>query len=65
MNCNNCEEIVPDRVVNGHWTEGSRGDGYGHKGLCCDCFDLKMGMPLELLNAEREAKGKPPLKEPA
>lgn len=32
-----------------------------HAGLCCDCFDLSCGMPLELLNEERLAKGKKPL----
>lgn len=32
-----------------------------HPGECCDCFDLGCGMPLELVNAERIAAGKPPL----
>lgn len=32
-----------------------------HRGLCCDCFDLGWGMPIEQLNKERAAKGKPPL----
>jgi hypothetical protein len=32
-----------------------------HPGLCCDCFDLSCGMPVAALNAERAAKGKPPL----
>lgn len=32
-----------------------------HPGLCCDCFDLSCGMPLEQLNEERKAKGKKPI----
>ena len=32
-----------------------------HPDLCCDCFDLAVGMPLDLLNKERAAKGLPPL----
>jgi hypothetical protein len=31
-----------------------------HPGLCCDCEDLSLGMPLSAINAERAAKGKPP-----
>lgn len=32
-----------------------------HPGLCCDCFDLSCGMPLEQLNKERKAKGLKPI----
>lgn len=32
-----------------------------HPGLCCDCFDLSVGMSLDDINVERAAKGKPPL----
>lgn len=32
-----------------------------HPWRCCDCFDLACGMPIESLNKERLAKGKPPL----
>jgi len=35
-----------------------------HPGLCCDCFDLSWGMPLEQLNKEREGKGLPPILKP-
>jgi hypothetical protein len=35
-----------------------------HEGLCCDCFDLSWGMPLEQLNAERAGKGLPPITKP-
>lgn len=34
---------------------------YGHAGLCCDCFDLSWGMPLEQINEERAEQGLPPL----
>lgn len=36
--------------------------GEEHPQYCCDCFDLSCGMPLDLLNRERAAKGKDPLK---
>lgn len=32
-----------------------------HPNLCCDCFDLSLGMPVTAVNAERAAKGKPPV----
>jgi hypothetical protein len=32
-----------------------------HPGLCCDCFDLSCGMPLQQLNKERAASGKEPV----
>jgi hypothetical protein len=35
-----------------------------HVGLCCDCFDLSHGMPLEALNARRAEKGRPPITRP-
>lgn len=34
-----------------------------HPDLCCDCYDLSWGMSLDAINKEREAKGKPPIKE--
>lgn len=36
--CDECDAPCDDKTVS-HWTEGIRHDGYGHKGLCCDCFD--------------------------
>lgn len=33
-----------------------------HPGLCCDCFDLSLGMPMDQLNAERAEKGRPPVR---
>lgn len=35
-----------------------------HPGLCCDCFDLRWGMPIEQLNAERAQRGAKPLTKP-
>ena len=32
-----------------------------HPRLCCDCYDLSWGMQVTKLNAERAARGKPPL----
>ena len=61
--CNHCEEIVADNDQT-HWFEGDRGNGYGHLGLCCDCFDLSCGITLEQLNAERLGKGELPITKP-
>ncbi len=35
-----------------------------HPRLCCDCFDLSHGMPIEALNAERARVGRPPIERP-
>ncbi len=35
-----------------------------HPGLCCDCFDLKHGMPLDAVNAGRVARGRRPIAKP-
>ena len=32
-----------------------------HPGLCCDCFDLKQGMPLVTLNAEPDKNRRAPI----
>ena len=48
--CKHCSEERQDSHPNEHF------------GLCCDCYDLSLGMPLERLNAERAAKGKEPVK---
>lgn len=32
-----------------------------HVELCCDCFDLSFGMPLEQINDERKLRGEPPI----
>lgn len=32
-----------------------------HPNLCCDCFDLSCGMPLEDINQERAGKGQAPI----
>lgn len=55
--CAHCA-IAIDAKTLAHWTEGD-GRGYGHHGLCCDCNDLRLGMPLAALNAARAAAGKP------
>ncbi len=34
-----------------------------HPTLCCDCYDLSWGVPLETINDERRQKGKQPIKE--
>ena len=53
IRCTHCGEQLPPNAA-AHIDE--------HPGLCCDCFDLSVGIGLEALNAERAAKGKPPLK---
>ena len=35
-----------------------------HEGLCCDCFDLSCGQPIEQLNQERKEAGRPPIVKP-
>lgn len=30
-----------------------------HSGLCCDCFDLSFGQPLDSNNEDRIREGKP------
>lgn len=47
MNCTHCREPI----TCGHIDE--------HPGLCCDCFDLSVGMPLAALNRERAQRGAP------
>ena len=32
-----------------------------HVDVCCDCYDLSWGMPLEQLNEERRKAGRPPI----
>lgn len=38
--------------------------GDEHKGLCCNCYDLSWGQPLEDINEERRVKGLPPILKP-
>lgn len=59
--CQHCNDDIDAETLT-HWTEGLRGDGYGHNGLCCDCYDLTCGMSLHTLNQERAEKGKAPLR---
>ena len=61
--CLHCGDPVSEEKRT-HWTEGSRGDGYGHRGLCCDCFDLSCDMPLAAINAERARRGAAPIERP-
>ena len=56
--CASCSGEVPLRTTERCWTDVYTPD---HVGLCCDCFDLKMGMPIEILNRERATRGLPPL----
>lgn len=58
--CRRCGDEV-DTMALSHWTEGENGDGHGHMGLCCDCFNLSCGKPLDVVNAGREDNGKKPL----
>ena len=60
--CRGCGDAV-DETTTSHWTDGPRGDGYGHRGLCCDCYDLRAGAPLDTINEERKARGAKPLRE--
>jgi hypothetical protein len=60
--CSHCGDPCDATTVS-HWTEGD-GHGYGHDGLCCDCMDLRHGMPLAAVNAERAVKGKTPIATP-
>jgi hypothetical protein len=65
-NCGHCGDPV-DVKTQTHWYEGPRHDGYGHKGLCCDCMDLSCGQALNgrfSINEERIAKGKAPITKP-
>ncbi len=62
--CKHCGESVDVRTRDECWTGGSRGNGYGHGGLCCGCYDLSCGMPIDLLNKERVAQGKSPITKP-
>jgi len=64
MKCQHCGDDVPANVVKTHWTAGSAMNGYGHKGLCCDCMDLSCGMALAAVNDERRRKGKSPIHDP-
>ncbi len=55
MTCHHCKDRLTAEEV-AHNCE--------HSGLCCDCFDLSFGMPLEEINEERAKVGRPPIKDP-
>ncbi len=55
--CNHCGDAIDAKTLT-HWKDA------GHHGLCCDCVDLRHGMPLEALNAGRVANGKLPITKP-
>ena len=61
MKCKNCNEEVDDKTLT-HWYDGPKKNGYGHIDLCCDCFDVSVGVPIKIINAERAKKGMPPIK---
>lgn len=61
MTCRDCHVTLTAAELE-HGTDGPRQNGYGHLGLCCDCFDLSCGMPLDLLNKERAARDLRPLR---
>lgn len=58
VKCKHCEEMISPHDL-AHVKELS-----AHDGLCCDCFDLSWGMPLDKLNSERARKGKGPINKP-
>lgn len=58
--CKSCGDEIDAETLT-HWVDGPRSDGYGHKGLCCDCYDVGWGMSIASINRERAAQGKPPL----
>lgn len=45
--CRDCDRWI-DAQTRSHWHEGPRQDGYGHAGLCCDCFDASCGKPSSM-----------------
>jgi hypothetical protein len=49
--CRHCSAVLYD-------TELAHEDE--HPGLCCDCYDLSFGMPLEAINAERAERMRAP-----
>lgn len=51
--------VVPE--VCRHCGEGDLRHQDEHPGLCCDCEDLSLGMPVEALDAERAKRNLPPL----
>ncbi len=68
MTCTHCGETVSDRDRS-HWNEatgarGARGMAFAHRGLCCDCFDLKIGRDLADINSARTFKGQAPIPAP-
>lgn len=50
MTCSHCH----DEITSPHAAEE-------HPDLCCDCFDLSCGEPVDQVNAERAGKGKAPV----
>jgi hypothetical protein len=54
INCSDCG-LPCDLLVQSHWLEGPRGDGHGHKDLCCDCYDEIVGA----LPKEQRSKPRP------
>lgn len=64
MKCSHCGDDVAEKVVKYHWTGGSDNNGYGHRGLCCDCMDLSCGMSLAAVNDERQNQGKATINKP-
>lgn len=42
--CRDCNDELTDDEIR-HGREGPRGDGYGHAGLCCQCFNVSCERP--------------------
>jgi len=66
--CNDCG-LPPEHAIHailcGHCRDRIDSDHSAeHRGLCCDCYDLSWGMPLDKINKERKAKGKPAILKP-
>ena len=59
--CKRCQEPVDAQTLQLCWAEGACSHVKAlqrHVGLCCDCFDLSNGAPIEWINGERERRGK-------
>lgn len=57
VECKECG-IDCDSKTQSHWNDPlcKQGDGFGHKGYCCDCFDNHQGMPENLRTNPRPKK---------
>lgn len=52
MTCDRCDAEVPIAIVSGCWADRHTPD---HAGLCCDCFDVSLGMKPPIVLCLRTA----------